>query len=109
MVIEIEERGPGICAIILKGEVDYATSPQLRSEMTELFRKDLKQIVVDLSRVDYIDSSGIATLIEGQRQSKRRGFRFTLAEMSPRIEAAFDLANVRDIFKVISPLESAFD
>jgi hypothetical protein len=49
---------------------------------------------VDLSCVDYIDSSGIASLVEGQQECQKRNIRFALAGMTLNIEAVFDLAKV---------------
>jgi anti-sigma B factor antagonist len=100
MKIRIEERWGKISTICLEGDLDFSTSPEVREELSSLIKGDTNQIVVDLSGVDYIDSSGIATLIEAQLGSKRSGNRLTLTGIGPSLEAVFDLQNVKAFFEI---------
>ena len=84
-----------------------STSPEVRKAMAPLFRKGTSQVIVDLSGVPYMDSSGIATLIEGLQLSQKGSIRFTLAGMTPPVAAAFDLAHLKDVFEVFSEVEGA--
>lgn len=108
MIINITERWPSIYVVSLEGPVDQSTSPEARKAMASLFKnEDLDQILVDLSKVSYIESSGIATLVEALQKSKRRGIRFTLAGINPSVEAVFELANLRNIFEIVPRVEAA--
>jgi anti-sigma B factor antagonist len=100
MKIRIEDRWGKISTVCLEGDLDFSTSPKVREELSSLIRRDTNQIVVDLSDVNHMDSSGIATLIEAQQESERRGIRFTLTGMGPSLEAVFDLENVKVIFEI---------
>jgi anti-sigma B factor antagonist len=101
----VNERRPRIYVIVLEGEVDMSTSPDVRKTMIPIFQKNPDHVIIDLSGVDYMDSSGIATLIEGYQQSQQKGVRYTLAGMRPSVEAAFDLAHLKEIFEVVSAVD----
>jgi len=109
MRIEVDEVKPRIYVVMLEGDVDMSTSPEVRNTLVPIFQKNATQVIVDLSRVDYMDSSGIATLIEGFQRSQREGIRYTLAGMRPAVEAAFDLAHLKDIFEVVSRVDLALE
>jgi anti-sigma B factor antagonist len=101
MKIGIEDRWGKISTICLAGDLDFGTSPKVREEVSSLTKRHTNQIVVDLTDVGYMDSSGLATLINGQQGSKRSNIRFTLMGIGPSLEAVFNLTNVKDIFEII--------
>jgi anti-sigma B factor antagonist len=105
MSAHVIEDGAGVYIVTLKGDVDMSTSPQVRDALVPLWRKDVQRIVVDLAQVPYMDSSGIATLIEALKSSQKHGFRLVLAGLTPAVEAAFELAHLRDIFEIVSSVE----
>ena len=63
----------------LEGEIDLHVSPRVSQKLAEIIRSKPSRVVVDLSRVTYIDSSGLATLIQGMRDVEDYGGRFALA------------------------------
>jgi len=107
MKLRIEERWGKIYTICLEGDLDFSTSPKVREELSSLITRDTNRIVVGLSDVDYMDSSGLATLIDAQQRSKSSNIRFTLMGIGPSLEAVFDLANVKDIFEIVERAPSS--
>jgi anti-sigma B factor antagonist len=101
MVMRVDERRPSVFVIGLEGCFDCSNSPQVRKAISLVFTREVNRIIVDLSGVDYIDSSGLATLIEAQLGSEKSHIRFTLMGLGPSLEAVFDLANVRGMFEII--------
>ena len=79
LVIDIE---PCDCGIIVRphGDVDLSTSPDLRAALQEAFTRKPAKVVVDLSGVAYMDSSGVATLVEALQNARRSGSRLVLCE-----------------------------
>jgi len=65
----------------LEGEIDLHVSPRIASSLSALINTKPRQIVVDLSKVSYIDSSGLAVLIEGMQNVAAYGGKFSLAGM----------------------------
>jgi anti-sigma B factor antagonist len=104
-MLKTEAKRSGTFVLKLTGHVDYGVSPHVRKAVANLCEKDTRRIIVDFTMVDFIDSSGIATLLERQHQSRKRGVRFILVGIKPRVRAAFDLANLRNVFEIVSGLE----
>jgi len=106
--IGVAERHAGVFVVTLEGEVDMSTSPEVRKALLPLFHDKAAHVVVDLKGVPYIDSSGIATLVEGLQLSKRGGARFTLAGAGRTVEAVFDLAYLKSVFEMVPDVEGLF-
>jgi anti-anti-sigma factor len=106
-MIKIEEKRRGTFLLILEGCVDHAASPQLRRVILQLCKKDPKWVIVDFTRVDQIDCSCIATLAERQQQLRKRNIRITLAGLNAKLEAHFDLTNLRTFFEMVPNAEEA--
>ncbi len=107
MTVEVQERAPGVYLVRPQGEVDMSTSPELRKVLVPLFCPGTKLVLVDLSQVPYMDSSGIATLVEGLQLSQRGAIGFALAGLSSSVRAAFEVAHLMEVFRVVSDLEDA--
>ncbi|MGQ9653057.1 MAG: STAS domain-containing protein [Thermodesulfobacteriota bacterium] len=107
MKVDVQEPMPRVYVVVPHGDVDMGSSPDVRKALAPLFQKGTVQVIVDLSQVPYMDSSGIATLIEGFQRSQKGAIRFTLAGMNPSVEAAFDLAHLKDVFEVVPGVDVA--
>ena len=100
MKIQIDERKPGVFVVSLAGDLDMSSSPQVRNILLPIFGKQASHIIVDLTDVPYIDSSGIATFVEALQLSRKDKVRFSLAGACRRVESIFDLAYLKDIFEM---------
>lgn len=109
MKIQVTEEKPGTIVLVLVGDLDMSSSPQVRNALVPLFRKTPSHIVVDLSGVPYIDSSGIATFVEGLQLSRKGGVRFTLAGATTAVESIFDLAYLKDVFEMVPDVNGLLD
>ena len=103
-MISINQRSPGTFLVRLEREINYSNSPELHEAIARLCNGDVEQIVLDFTDVESIDSSGIATLIEGQKQSHDRKADFILVGISTALKAWFDRANlghrIDDVFEL---------
>ncbi|RLC13694.1 MAG: anti-anti-sigma factor [Deltaproteobacteria bacterium] len=97
--IKSEEK-KNIGVVIVEGEVDMFTSPSLRDKLLPLFEKSIKGIIVDLSGVSFMDSSGIATLVEGLQWSKKDGKKFILAGLGTNVMNALCLTKLDNVFSI---------
>ena len=65
--MEVQVRRQDEAAIIsISGDVDLYSSPEVRKAITQQSKKKVPLIVVNLAEVTYMDSSGVATLVEGE-------------------------------------------
>jgi len=100
--ITLEKIGPGHL-MLLKGDVDMNTSPDVRNGMAEVFKQPGgKVLVINLSGVRYMDSSGIATLVEAMQNCMKQGMKLRLAELSPSVRDVFELARLSSIFEIFA-------
>ncbi|WP_038250839.1 STAS domain-containing protein [Ghiorsea bivora] len=86
--------------VSVKGDVTIQTSPELRNALQPLFASNLEVVRVILNDVKFMDSSGIATLVEGLQWSKTSGGRFVLAGLSETVRDVFELAKLDTIFEI---------
>ncbi len=86
--------------ISVKGDVTIQTSSLLRKELKPLFASEDTCIQVKLDSVDFMDSSGIAVLVEGLQWSKATGGKFILSGLTPTVRDVFELAKLDTIFDI---------
>ncbi len=86
----------------LKGDVDMNTSPDVRKSLGELFGQQAgaRALLVDLSNVRYMDSSGIATLVEAMQNCMKKGMRLRLVEPSATVRDVFEMARLASVFEI---------
>ncbi|MBI3307149.1 MAG: STAS domain-containing protein [Candidatus Omnitrophica bacterium] len=82
----------------LTGELDFHNSPKLREELLKSLEKQVKKILVNLKKVSYIDSSGLATFVEALQKSKKNNAKLVLAEPEARVRSVFEIAKLDEIF-----------
>jgi len=88
------------CIIFAAGEIDLSNSQELRKTILAALKTNQK-VYVDLSAVSYIDSSGIASLVEGLQFSKSHGKEFMLTKPSKQVKAIMELARLDKVFTIV--------
>jgi anti-sigma B factor antagonist len=85
----------------VSGDIDLATSPELRKALLREFR-ELKtpRVVLNLGAVRYIDSSGVASLVEGLKASRDVGSRFILFGLNKTVREVLQLSKLVKIFEI---------
>ena len=66
-----------------------------------------KQVVVDLTKVTYLDSSGLAVLLEGMQNVQKYGGRFGLAGVQDDVRHIFDIARLDQVFEIYPDVDTA--
>jgi len=102
---EIREEAGGI-VVALGGDVDLQTSPEARKILLETVGRG-QAVFVDLSAVSYIDSSGVASLVESLQQARKSGTGFGLVSVSEAAMRVFQLARLDKVFSIHATLEDA--
>jgi anti-sigma B factor antagonist len=101
--MSIEQKINGdVGTLILGEEIDLDTSPTVRENIKDLLTST-KIVEVNLANVSYIDSSGIASLIEGMQMAKQQtGKEFHLVDVSNEVMKVIELAHLDKIFSIKS-------
>lgn len=89
------------------GEVDLHNSPQLRAKLHAMLDRRQTRIVIDLSQVSYMDSSGVGTIVEAKRRADREGAALVLAGMQPRVRSVFEITQLDKFFTILDDPEQA--
>ena len=85
----------------ITGDIDLANSPEIRKAVLREVREHrTPRVVMNLSKVRYIDSSGVASLVEGLKASRDLGLRFILFGLSPSAREVLQLSRLLKIFEV---------
>ncbi len=95
----------GFYIVALSGDVDLASSPDARKAILQSLGKG--HVLVDLSAVDYLDSSGVASLVEGYQEAKERALKFGLIGVSPSAMLVLQLAHLDRVFTLHDSLQDA--
>ncbi len=94
----------------VKGDVDMNSSSDVRGALGEVFRQGQqgqRALFIDLSQVRYMDSSGIATLVEAMQNCMKLGSRLRLVDLSPPVRDVFELARLASVFEIFPSLNDA--
>jgi anti-sigma B factor antagonist len=82
------------------GDVDLYSSPRLRESLLAEIQPGGPSVLVNMSGVAYIDSSGIATLVEGLQLSRQTQTRFGLFGLRPNARSVLELARLHKVFTI---------
>jgi len=98
--IATTEMSRGCYRVRVGGEVTIHTSPKLRAALKPLYRDDVRRIEVALDGVGFMDSSGIATLVEGLQWARAGDRSFVLSGLREPVRDAFSLARLDTVFEI---------
>jgi anti-sigma B factor antagonist len=100
-------RADGYELLAVKGEIDIATSPRLIAALNEAVTDTAGSVVVDLSAVEFMDSTGLALLIRAQRRMSRRGRGFAVVCPDGPVRRIFELTDMVETLRVNPTRETA--
>jgi len=90
----------GIVFLTVTGEVDIATAPRLISSLNEAVTDGAHPLVVDLSKVDFMDSTGLALLLNAHRRMARRKLGFAVVCPRGPLYRVFEVTDMIDTLSV---------
>ncbi len=97
----------GVFVVSFEGDVDLEHSPTAREVLLDCVGKE-RDVFVDMSKVSYIDSSGVASLVEAFQSSKKKGTRFALVAVNPAALRVLELARLDKVFTIHATLSEGF-
>mgnify|MGYP003386802730 CR=1 FL=1 len=89
------------------GEVDVTTQPLLQAELKKLQAEKPRKLIVNLAEVPYMDSSGVATLVQAMQSSRKQGNALVMCNLQERVKNIFHIAKLDSFFTVVVTLEDA--
>ncbi|MCE9590536.1 MAG: STAS domain-containing protein [Planctomycetes bacterium] len=98
---------PDGMVVSISGEIDFSRSPALRSELIAVLGDKPARLVIDLAGVPYMDSSGVATLVETLRTQRDAARKLVICGMQPKVRGIFEIARLNTVFIIVGDLEAA--
>ncbi len=93
----------------LRGTLDIATSPSLRSALLDATQAGKEEIIIDLTRVDYIDSTGLGSLIGAQRRAQEHNGCLRLVVKEGPLSRLFNITGLVRVFGIYPTVDDALD
>jgi anti-sigma B factor antagonist len=84
----------------LLGELDMSTAPQLRDELLRLTSNGAREVTVDLSDLQFMDSTGLSVLITGLKRLREKGGDMALRSPTPGTRRVLEITGLTDIFAI---------
>ncbi len=108
MQVSLRQSGEAT-VVVVEGNIDLYNSPEVRRTLLgALQATGAKRVLVNLQKVKYIDSSGVASLVEGLKASRTAGVRLTLVGLSPSAREVLELSRLIKLFEVYESEDQAF-
>lgn len=87
------------------GEIDLSRAPSFRTHLVAANSKRPRKLIVDLASVGYMDSSGIATLVETMRNVRQNGGKLILCAMQNKVRSVFEIARLHTVFTIVANVD----
>lgn len=108
MEMTMTENGPGMAILKPVGRLNMATAPHFKEGITVALGRGLTRIVVDLSEIEFMDSSGLGAIINGLKSAREQGGDLRLAAVSWQANLVLKLTNMDQVFGVHDDARTAF-
>lgn len=98
----------GVVAVRPRGKLNLMAASALREQLRSLVGSGATRLVVDLSEVDMIDSSGLGALLSGLKAARAAGGDLCITAPGPRVATVLKLTNLGGILKAVDSVDTAF-
>lgn len=106
MAVKVETKS-GLIVCRIEGEIDINSSPDIKKAFDKLISKKTPRIVINLSKVNYVDSSGLATLVEILKNMRTYGGKMRITNLSPKVRGLFEITKLDRLFEILPEEEEA--
>jgi anti-sigma B factor antagonist len=106
IIKQVRREGQAI-VLVLAGEIDMKCSVKLRGKFMELIGDKPPLLVVNMTQVGFMDSSGLGTLVEVLKWMRRNGGQLRLAGLTQSIRNIFEIARLESVFQIYDTEEEA--
>jgi anti-sigma B factor antagonist len=105
--LDEESSGAGAHVINVRGEIHMSTAPKFSTGLSHAIERGHRSIVLDLSGVEFIDSTGLSVLLSGLRQVTALGGRMALVCANPTVLRLFEITSLDKTFDIFAGRSAA--
>ena len=106
MDIEVTQTG-GVTLVVPKGDLDMGTADQMKRTLSDLVEKGQSKLVMDLTGVAYVDSSGLGALVAAMKQARAVGGNLKLCGLQEDVRSIFEMTRLIKVMAVHSDRQEA--
>jgi anti-sigma B factor antagonist len=107
--VELQSSSPEDALLVLAGEIDLYTSAQLRTALEHAIDGGARRVIVDLSKVDFVDSTGLAVLIEAIKRLPSPGGSLHVVCPNGHIKRVFEITGLTSVLTLHATREEAIE
>ncbi|MBX3386829.1 MAG: STAS domain-containing protein [Phycisphaeraceae bacterium] len=107
LTVRVESRN-GAAVIVPSGEIDLNSSPVLRQEIKKVQASKPPRVIIDLAAVPYMDSAGVATLVEAMQFARKTSTRLVLCSLQDKVRSIFEISRLDTVFTIVDNEQAAF-
>jgi len=89
------------------GEVDLSVARELQAHLKKAMESRPARLVVDLAKVPYMDSSGVATLVEAMQITRKQSTKLVLCGLQDKVRSIFEIARLDRVFTIVGTPDEA--
>jgi len=102
-----EKKNEDVSIYSINGDIDINSSPHIRKAFDKPINDKVKKIVINLTDVSYIDSSGLATLVEMLKKTRCYGGKIRLTNLAAKVKSLFEITKLEKLFDIYDSEEDA--
>jgi anti-anti-sigma factor len=106
--VEVHRNG-AVAVVSVGGELDLASGPELEAELDQLTGPDVQLVVIDLRRLDFMDSTGLSILVRAHQRLASEGTEMGLVKGSQQVQRLLDLTGVAERLRLVDAPEELLD
>jgi anti-sigma B factor antagonist len=104
--VDVQEQGRW-SVVALRGEIDVYTAPRLRQALIDLVEGGKTNILVDMSKVDFLDSTGLGVLVGGLKRVKAQDGSLEIVATQDKILKIFEITGLSKVFPIHDSVDAA--
>ncbi len=109
MNLNTEQHGKRVTISVHEERLDAHNSDELKTEMNRLFAEGVKDLIVDLKEVRFIDSSGLGVLVSGFKNASTRQGTLKLSGLQTQVRSMFELTRLHRVFDIFHTVDDALE
>ncbi len=104
-ILEVEaHEHDGLVHLVLKGELDLSTAEKVEQEIRRAEADKPEVIALDLSRLTFLDSSGLRLIVTADQRARREGRRFAVVRGPDTVQRIFTITNLEGQIEIVDDL-----
>ena len=105
--IALDRRADGVAVVRFTGRLDFTSAPEARDQFAAAIAAGQRKLIVDLSKVGFVDSAGLGSLIGGMRAARQAGGDLRIANPSEQSKMLLSLTSLDQVLKIHPTIEEA--